>query len=96
MRIYVPVIGLVCLLATDAKSANFEQESCDQIRGLISAQTGLPAKPDINLLKKLARPECRFTAAEVYRAAYGDKLMPKSVGEPSTLRPRHDHDDDDD
>lgn len=94
MRIYAPVIGLLCLLAADANSANFQEESCDQIRALISAQTGLPANPDRNLLQKLGRPECRFTAAEVYRAAYGDKPMPKGSGEARTHRTKHGHDDD--
>jgi hypothetical protein len=46
------------------------------------------------LLQKLARPECRFSAAEVYRAAYGDKPMP--INDAVRHRTRRDYDDDHD
>lgn len=100
MRKYVAVIGLLGLVVTSANAAssnsstNPQPESCDQIRALINAKTGIPVKADTALLQKLARPECRFSALEVYRAAYGDKPLPKHAD--PTLGARRDHDDDDD
>ncbi|MFH1493534.1 MAG: hypothetical protein ABIG70_01910 [Pseudomonadota bacterium] len=60
-----------------------------QIRTLIHAQSGILPGPAIAILEKIgAHPECRFSAAEVYRAAYGDEPMPKN-----DYRGRHDDDD---
>jgi hypothetical protein len=65
-------------------------ETCDQIRQKI----GVMPAADPDLLRTLAiRRDCRFTAAEVYRAAHGDKAIPEV--EPYR-RHRHGHDDDDD
>ncbi|MFA6312089.1 MAG: hypothetical protein WCV99_18800 [Sterolibacterium sp.] len=100
MRKYLAVIGLLGLVVTSSNAANTtnstnsQPESCDQIRALINAKTGIPVTADTGLLQKLARPECRFSAIEVYRAAYGDKPMPKNRY--LTLDGRRDHDDDDD
>ncbi|MCX7172693.1 MAG: hypothetical protein NT159_01905 [Proteobacteria bacterium] len=82
------------MVVSNANSANSQLESCDRIRTLIRANTGIPPRVDTGLLQKLARPECRFSEAEVYRAAYGDKPMPKK----EVLAPdaRREHDDDDD
>lgn len=56
-----------------------EPPSCSQIRAQINAQTGIVAKPDVALLQSLSeRSDCRFSAPEVYRAAYGDKPVPKN------------------
>lgn len=96
MRYYgkLPVIGLLGLLALNAHAAPPEVESCAQIREQIAAQTGLLPKPDTVLLEKLgSQQECRFTAAEVYRAAYGDKPLPPR--EMREGRYRHGDDDDD-
>ncbi len=93
MRKCILITGLFGLMVTNANSASTQLESCDQIRTLIKAQTGLPPKPSAELLQKLARPECRFSATEVYRAAYGDKPMP--VVASAGRRTRRDHDDDD-
>ncbi len=87
-----PVIGLLGMLVMNAHAVPAEGESCAQIREQITAQTGLLPKPDTVLLEKLGtHQECRFTSAEVYRAAYGDKPLP-----PREMREeRHRHGDDD-
>jgi len=75
---YFPVIGLLGLLAVNANAAAPQAESCEQIRLQIKAQTGVLPKPDTVMLAKLdAQPECRFSTAEMYQAAFGDKPMPK-------------------
>ncbi len=92
MRKHISIIGILGLIALSANLAQAQAESCENIREQIKAQSGLLPKSDTNLLQKLsARSECRFTAAEVYRAAYGDKPLPKST------QPVHGgrHDDDD-
>lgn len=90
----LPVIGLFGLLAMNALAVTPEVESCAQIREQITAQTGLLPKPDTVLLEKLGtHQECRFTSAEVYRAAYGDKPLPPK--ETRDGRYRHGDDDDD-
>ena len=90
----IVVIGLLSVAFTNANSASSPAESCDRIRTLIKAQTGVPPKTNTELLQKLARPECRFSAAEVYRAAYGDKPMP--INDAVRHRTRRDYDDDHD
>jgi hypothetical protein len=84
--------GLLGLATFGANAAAAGAQSCQQLREQIRAQTGILSKPDTELLQKLgARPECRFSAAEVYRAAYGDKPLPrKEAGSHRT----HDHDED--
>jgi hypothetical protein len=76
---YVPVIGLLGLLAVNANAAPSQAESCEQIRLQIKAQTGvLLFNPDTAMLEKLhARLECSFSPAEVYQGVYGDKPIPK-------------------
>ncbi len=87
---YLAIVGLLGLLSNSASA-----ESCEQIRAQIKAQTGDLPSPEIGILEKLnAHPECRFSATEVYRAAYGDKPMPQR--ERQDRRANHrDHDDDD-
>jgi hypothetical protein len=88
----LPLTGFICLASLCANAATGQAPSCEQLREQIQAQTGILPKPDTELLQKLgARPECRFSATEVYRAAYGDKPLPKK--EARTYR-KHDHDDD--
>jgi hypothetical protein len=78
MRKYSSMIGLFSLLSLNVNPAAAQAESCEQIRTQIKAQTGVLPKPDTVMLGKVGEhPECRFTAAEAYRAAYGDKPMPK-------------------
>jgi hypothetical protein len=89
-------IGLLGMLSGNAHAANVnaQDESCEQIRTQIKAKTGVPLKVDIELLQKLStRSECRFSTPEVFRAAYGDRPLPKS--EVREGRAKHDHDDDD-
>ena len=84
---YLPVIGLLGLLAVNANAAPPQAESCEQIRLQIKAQTGVLPKPDTTMLAKLdAQPECLFSTAEMYQAAFGDKPMQK--------KERRDDDDD--
>jgi hypothetical protein len=91
---YFPVIGLLGLLAVNANAAAPQVESCEQIRLQIKAQTGVLPKPDTAMLEKLdVRPECHFSTAEVYRAAFGDEPMPKK--EQRDRRAKHRDDDDD-
>jgi len=73
----------------EAMAAEPPNETCEQIR----AKIGRLPPADHELLRSLAaRQECRFTAAEVYRAAYGDKPMPAVELHPQ----RHHREDDDD
>jgi len=68
-------------LAQAATAAEPISESCDQIRAQITNHTGIPAKPNTVLLGKVgANNKCRFTSAEVYRAAWGDKPAPADQG----------------
>jgi hypothetical protein len=91
----IPVIVLVLgTAAVQAAAPGTQAEACDQIRARIQAQTGLLARPDTALLEMVGlRPECRFSAAEAYRAAYGDRPMPVDQ---RRERRRRRHDDDDD
>lgn len=79
------IMASLSSLAADAPA-----EACDAIR----ARIGVAPLADPELLRTLAaRQDCAFTAAEVYRAAYGDRPLPP----PEERRQyRHRHDDDDD
>lgn len=92
------VIGWLGLFAVSANAAETQvetqAETCEQIRAQIKEQTGVLVKPDLKMLAKVgANKKCRFTAAEAYRAAYGDKPLPKS--EPRARRDKHRDGDDD-
>jgi hypothetical protein len=83
--------GLLFLVVFSGRAIAMEVPTCEQIREQIQAQTGVLPKTNTELLQLLsARQECGFSAAEVYRAAYGDKALPK----PET-RSHRKHDDDD-
>ena len=91
MRKCIFMIGLLGLVFTNANAASIQVDSCEQIRARIKAQVGVLPKADTDLLQKLgAQPECRFSAAEVYRAAYGDKPMP--INDSGSRRAKRDHD----
>jgi hypothetical protein len=80
---------LLVLLApcVGAAAPDRTTENCEQIR----ARIGVAPLADPDLLRQLAlRKDCRFTAAEVYRAAWGDK--PPALE--ASVRGRHHHDDD--
>jgi hypothetical protein len=84
--------GLLFLAAFCANAATGQTQTCAQIREQIQMQTGILPKTNTELLQQLStRQECRFSAAEVYRAAYGDKPFPRQ--EPRSRR-NHDHDND--
>ena len=87
---------LLALSMTNVHAAtpDVQEESCDQIRKEVRAHTGIPVKPNTLLLSKIgANNKCRFTSAEAYRAAWGEKPLPKD-----DRRDRHskerEHDDD--
>jgi hypothetical protein len=85
--------GFTLLLLLAASAAAAEPESCDVLRERIRARTGL-VEPEGPLLRQLAeRQDCRFTSAEIYRAAYGDRPLPPPE-ERRAHRRRHDDDDD--
>lgn len=88
-----PALFAACLAALAMPAAAAQQvETCDAVR----AKIGRLPPADGDLLRTLAlRKECRFTAAEVYRAAYGDKPMPK-YDESRWREQRREGDDDDD
>lgn len=85
------LFGFVALFSLS--SITWSQEmSCDQIRNEIQAQSGVLVAANTDLLRKISgRNDCRFTAPEVYRAAYGTKPLPKE--EASREHHSHDHDD---
>jgi hypothetical protein len=94
MQKLLPLIGLLSLFSLGANAADVEAQTCEQIRGQIETITGLVPKADTELLQKLSmRQECRFSAAEAYRAAYGDKPAPP---EQDYHHRRASHDEDDD
>lgn len=77
-RIVASLLVACVGFAQSAMAADTQRESCDQIRAQISAHAGTPSKPNTALLGKVgANKSCRFTSAEAYRAAWGDKPMPK-------------------
>jgi hypothetical protein len=78
------------LFVADAGAAEFDAETCTQIR----AQIGVLPVADPVLLRKLAfRSDCRFTAGEAYRAAHGDRPPAKWEAEGRQRHGREDHDD---
>ena len=92
----IPIFLLaVSMSAAHAAAPDAPAPSCDQIRAEIQAHTGIPAKPDTELLAKVgASKSCRFTSAEAYRAAWGDKPLPRDDRQ-GRHSGKHEHDDDD-
>jgi hypothetical protein len=89
-------LALGALFSTPAMSQvtpheGIQDSSCEQIRAEIKAHVGTPSTPNTNLLHKLSgRTECKFSASEAYRAAFGDRT--KSPIEQGVAGHRH-HDD---
>lgn len=76
----LPFLALLLCAGTAhaADPAVAPAESCARIRAQIQAHAGVPERPNTALLAKVgANRKCRFTGAEAYRAAWGDKPMPK-------------------
>ena len=98
MKRFAAVFGLLVLSSLSSLSshaANPQPESCAQIRALINAQTDVLTRPNTTLLGQLSmHRECRFTAAEAYRAAYGAKPFPGGETGGKTHGRHRDRDDD--
>ena len=93
MKKTIPLFGILSLCALAAQAAELPAPTCDEIRVQIQAQTGLLPQPNTDLLRSIGlNQHCQFSAAEVYRGAYGDKPLP--VQAPRTPHRSHDHDDD--
>lgn len=94
MKLAIASIVILCFgVVQAATAAESLPESCDHIRAQIKEHKGVPSKPNTTLLGKVgANKQCRFTAAEAYRAAWGDKPMPQDQPRDGR-RKKHDHDD---
>lgn len=90
MKRFIHAIGFSVLVSLSSLSWSQEM-TCDQIRDKIQAQSGVLVVANTDLLRKISgRTDCRFTGAEVYRAAYGTKPIPQDN---SRMESRHDDDD---
>lgn len=91
----IPSIVLALSMTTaQAAPPGVPEESCAQIREQIQAHAGMPARPNTVLLGKVgANRKCRFTSAEAYRAAWGDKPLPRDDRRERRAK-AHAHDDD--
>lgn len=95
MKSLVVLLGVLLSAAQAAAATERQPESCTDIRARIAAQTGVLARPDIAMVETVgARPDCRFTSAEVFRAAYGDRPMPESGRHGRDRHHKRHHDDD--
>ncbi len=80
------------LLVVGANAADVPTQTCEQIRDEIRSVIGIVPIVDTDLLQKISlRSECQFSSVEVYRAAYGDKPLPKQ----DTYQRQESHQDDD-
>ncbi|TVO63624.1 hypothetical protein [Denitromonas ohlonensis] len=87
------IVGLGIGLSASALAQTPSMASCEQIRTQIQAQVGIRTKPDTAMLDILSEhPECRFTAAEVFRAAFGDRPMPRNTRRDGQRNMRDDDD----
>ena len=90
MKKLIPLFGILSL---SALAADLPAPTCGEIRAQIRAQVGLLPQPNTDLLRAIGlNQHCQFSAAEVYRGAYGDKPLP--VQAPRAPHRSHDHDDD--
>lgn len=88
MRPLLPFIAPLCLCCGSSLAAEEPPETCEQIR----ARIGVPPLAAPDFLRTLAlRKDCAFTSAEFYKAAYGDRPIPR---ETRTYRRERDDDDD--
>jgi hypothetical protein len=89
MQAQFAAITILFTLTTSALAADTQAQTCDQIRDQIEAQTGILPLVNKKLLQTLSlRQECRFSAGEVYRAAYGDKPLPLQTALAFSIRDR--------
>ena len=74
---YLLVIRLLSSFGMNAFAVE-PLQNCEWIKAEIATWTGLLPTVNVDLLKKLSgRPECAFSAAESYQAAFGDKSVAK-------------------
>lgn len=94
MKAISTILLALSMTTVHAATPVVQEESCNQIRAEIQAHTGIPAKSNTILLGKVgANQKCRFTSAEAYRAAWGDKPLPKDDRRDRRSKGRE-HDDD--
>ena len=92
MKSQLSLIGVLSLAAVCVNAAEARAETCEQLKLRIQAQVGILTKTDTGLLQSLSgRQECRFSAAEIYRAAYGDKPIPAQGRRSHQKHDDHDH-----
>jgi hypothetical protein len=93
MKKSIQLLGILSLCALGAQAAELPAPTCEEIRVQIQAQTGLLPQANVDLLRTIGlHQQCQFTAAEVYRGAYGDKPLP--VQAPPARHRSHDQEDD--
>ena len=99
MKTLIQRFFVLTFLAVGVHAAEVPAPSCDEIRLQIAAQIGLLPTVNTDLLRNIGlNQQCQFTAAEVYRGAYGDKPLPVEAPRARYKRheDRHDRHDDDD
>lgn len=80
MKKHFVQITLLSLIAFGAGATEARAQSCEQIREQIESQTGLRVSVNATLLRDISvHQECRFSSTEVYRAAFGDKPIPREM-----------------
>jgi hypothetical protein len=73
-------ITLFSMIAFGAGATEANAQSCEQLREQIESQTGVLPSVNSTLLRDISvHQECRFSSAEVYRAAFGDKPIPTKL-----------------
>jgi hypothetical protein len=94
MKVLLLIVAASLISSAYAAAPDASDPSpCGEIRAQIQGQTGNLSSPNTALLQKIGTStQCRFTSAEVYRAAYGDKPMVKR-DHSSQHRQKHDEND---
>ena len=78
MKKTLTLIALLGCFTSGAHAADDPPQACAQIRERIKSVTGVVSTPNMELLQQISmRQDCKFSSAEVYRAAYGDKPLPQ-------------------
>jgi len=84
MKQALSLIVILGCWASGVQAADELPQTCSQIRERIKTVTGPDVSPSMDLLNQIAlHDECKFSSAEVYRAAAGDK--------PPPTQERHEH-----
>ncbi len=94
MKTISSILFALSMTTVHAATPAVQEESCETIREQIKTHIGVPEKPNTILLSKIgANKKCRFTSAEAYRAAWGDKPLPNDDRRNRRSK-AHEHDDD--